>query len=116
MRLYPPDLGGVRVSMTVNNGTVQATFVADRPETAQLLQQQTQNFREMMSRNGLTVDQVQVTVSASSASSGANSYSSGQSGNGQQDRQEALWNRQQQQQTPGRQQSGQQNAWDETGN
>ena len=115
MRLYPPDLGGVRVSMTVHNGNVQAAFIVERPETAQLLQQQTQHFREMMSRHGLTVEQMRVTVSATSASSGANANYLGQSGTGQQDRQEALWERQQQQQSPDGQQPDQRNAWDETG-
>lgn len=72
LKLYPPDMGNIRVALTVqNNRTVQAQFIVERPETAQLLQQHLQSFQDSMSRQGLVVDRVQITVQpAGSASEG----------------------------------------------
>lgn len=63
LKLYPPDLGGVRVQMTVgNDGTTQAQFIVERAETAQLLQQHLKSFQQGLESRGLTVERVQVTV------------------------------------------------------
>jgi flagellar hook-length control protein FliK len=63
LKLYPPDLGNVRVELSVqNNHTAQAQFIVERPETAQLLQQHLQSFQDGLSRQGLTVDRVRITV------------------------------------------------------
>ena len=75
LRLKPPDLGPVRVELMVqNNHTLTAHFIAERPETARLLDQSMRHFRDAMLRNGLSVEQVvvsvQTTASASSHDSG----------------------------------------------
>ncbi|MCL5270408.1 MAG: flagellar hook-length control protein FliK [bacterium] len=65
LRLYPPDLGGVRVSINVQGDQVtQAVFVAEQPETARLLDQNIREFREALGRHGLTVGRIDVTVAA----------------------------------------------------
>lgn len=63
LRLYPPDLGGVRVQLNVSQGgVIQAQFVAEHAETARLIEQHTQHLREVLGRHGLVMDQVHVTV------------------------------------------------------
>ncbi len=73
LRLNPADLGGVHVSLNVGHDlTVQAQFVAERPETAQALQQNLNQLQEAFTRQGLTLDKVQVTVApAASQNSGS---------------------------------------------
>jgi len=62
LRLYPPDLGGVRVLLIVRaDHTAQAQFIVERPETALLLQEHMNQFRESLGRHGLAVERVQVT-------------------------------------------------------
>ena len=82
LRLYPPDLGGVRVHLTVNSdSTVQASFIAETAETAQLLDQNMGHFRQALSQHGLAVDKIQVAVQTPSGST-----SSGTTGNGSEQR------------------------------
>ncbi len=74
LRLYPPDLGRVRVEMSVQpDRTVQAQLIAERPETAQLLDQSLQHLREALTRHGLTVERVTVVVQSAAATGGAES-------------------------------------------
>lgn len=74
MKLYPPDMGGVRVSLNVSNDlNVQAQFIADRPETAQAIRQNLDQLQTAFARQGLSLDKVQVVVApnAGSQSGGA---------------------------------------------
>jgi flagellar hook-length control protein FliK len=69
MKLYPPDMGGVRVSMTVGNDlNVQAQFIADRPETAQAIKQNMDHLQTAFARQGLSLDKVQVVVAPAAGS------------------------------------------------
>lgn len=68
MRLYPPDMGQVRVSLNVGHDlSVQAQFVAERPETAQALRQNLTQLQDAFTRQGLTLDKIQVTVAQASS-------------------------------------------------
>ncbi len=68
MRLYPPDLGGVRVEMTVGHDlAVEAKFTVERPETALAIRQQLGQLEQALARQGLVVGKVQVTVAPVSA-------------------------------------------------
>ena len=79
LRLYPPDMGGVRVQLTVSNdSSVQATFVTERAETAQLLDQHMNQFRQALSQHGLRVDSLQVSVQTSATTGNPADNSSGQ--------------------------------------
>ncbi len=63
LRLRPADLGGVRVQLTVSNDlAVQASFVAERAETAQALRQQLGALEQALGRHGLTLERVAVSV------------------------------------------------------
>lgn len=76
LKLYPPDLGGVRVQMTVGtDGTTQAQFIVERAETAQLLKQHLKSFQQGLESHGLTVDRVQVTVQGTARPGSAGSES-----------------------------------------
>ncbi|MEN6625622.1 MAG: flagellar hook-length control protein FliK [Candidatus Sumerlaeia bacterium] len=76
MKLYPPDMGGVRVSLNVGNDlNVQAQFVADRPETAQAIRQNLDQLQTAFARQGLSLDKVQVVVAPGA---GSQSGSAGQ--------------------------------------
>ena len=86
LKLYPPDLGQVRVELTVmNDRSTQAQFFVERPETAQLLQQHLQSFQDGLSRHGLVVDRVQVTIQTVRAPS-ASQESAWKQGEGQESR------------------------------
>lgn len=77
LRLYPPDLGGVRVQLNVqSDGTAQAQFIVERAETAQLLQQHMRSFQQGMESHGIAVSSVKVTLQSTTvqpASAGAGS-------------------------------------------
>lgn len=78
LRLYPPDLGGVRVQMTVTaSGATQANFIVERPETAQLLQQHLRSFQQGMESRGLAVERVQVTLQSTVGAASSTSTDSG---------------------------------------
>lgn len=63
LRLQPEELGQVRIKLELVEGrTFRAEFVAERPETAQLLNRHLEQFREAIGRHGLTVEQVRVSV------------------------------------------------------
>lgn len=63
LRLSPPDLGGVKVELTMTaDRTVQTHFVVENRETGALLTQNVRQFTDALGRHGLNVDKVQVTV------------------------------------------------------
>lgn len=85
LKLYPPTLGEVQVELNLQGGTTaSAKFVAARPEAAVLLNNHMQEFREAMARNGVNVDQVQVSVSAREVSSSSGSHNAQWRDGGQQ--------------------------------
>ncbi len=62
LSLRPRSLGDVTVQMTVRDGTVAATVVADRVETGRLLQQNTDELRRTLQEQGLTIQEFTVDV------------------------------------------------------
>lgn len=63
LKLYPPDLGRVRVEMTLTSDkTVQAHFIAERSDTGQLLNQNMRQFTEALNQQGLSVERIQVSL------------------------------------------------------
>jgi flagellar hook-length control protein FliK len=82
LRLRPADLGGVRIILSVqNDSTVQARFIAERPETVQLLQQRVHLLQEGLSRQGLVVDKIQVSIQPAVAAGGAQGHADPSFGN-----------------------------------
>ncbi|NPA95008.1 MAG: hypothetical protein GXO58_06235 [Thermodesulfobacteria bacterium] len=64
LHLNPPELGTVKVSITVShNNHVQASFVADHPETRHILEANLQNLKDSLAHNGFSTAQVNVDIS-----------------------------------------------------
>ena len=51
--LHPADLGGVRITMRVHDGTVAATLAAETPAAAQALAQTASDLRRSLEGQGL---------------------------------------------------------------
>ncbi len=68
MRLDPPDLGQLRVQMTVMQGVVTASFQAESAQAQQLLERNLAVLRIALEGQGLTVERLTVTNSSSSPS------------------------------------------------
>lgn len=72
LKLYPPDLGQVRVELKVSaDRTLSAQFIVERPETAQMLSQHMKSFQDKLGQHGLVVDKIQVSVQQVSGASGS---------------------------------------------
>lgn len=64
LHLNPPELGTVKVSISVShNNHVQASFVADHPETRHILEAHMQSLKDSLAQNGFSMAQVNVDVS-----------------------------------------------------
>ena len=63
LHLNPPDLGSVRVNITVDhNNHVHASFIADHPDTKHLLEANLQNLKDQLAQNGFNLSNVNVDV------------------------------------------------------
>jgi len=63
LHLNPPELGSVKVNITVShNNHVQASFVADNPETRHILETNMQHLKDSLAQNGFSTAQVNVDV------------------------------------------------------
>ncbi len=62
LSLRPRELGDVQVQLAMRDGHVAALVVADRAETARLLQQDSGDLRRLLEGLGLRVDQLDVNV------------------------------------------------------
>lgn len=60
LRLTPPEMGTVRIQLTVDAGRVAAAFHADTAEARDLLGRQTQQLRQSLDRQGLTLERVSI--------------------------------------------------------
>ncbi len=71
MRLSPPELGLVKISLQVQHGVVSASFEAEQESVRHLLSSQLGQLRESLQSQGLTVERVDVHSRLLSAWSGA---------------------------------------------
>ena len=63
LHLNPPELGSVKVNITVShNNHVHASFVADHPETRHILEANMQQLKDSLAQNGFSTAQVNVDV------------------------------------------------------
>lgn len=63
LKLYPPDLGRVRVELKVaSDKTVRAQFIVERAETSELLQRNLPQFVRALGQHGLHVEKAYVTL------------------------------------------------------
>jgi len=80
MRLDPPELGQLRVQMTIARGIVSADFQASSPQAHALLEKNMVALRNALEGQGLTVERLAVHV-APSGSSGAGQQTMRDDGN-----------------------------------
>jgi flagellar hook-length control protein FliK len=64
LRLDPPDLGQLRIQMTVARGVVTAEFHATTPQAHELLERNMAALRSTLEGHGLTVERLNVQVAA----------------------------------------------------
>lgn len=60
LRLTPPEMGTVRIQLSVEAGRVAAVFHADTAEARDLLGRQVQQLRQSLDRQGLTLERVSI--------------------------------------------------------
>jgi|GEM_PF-6566630 len=60
IRMTPPDLGMVRVTMNLRNGVVSASFVAENNSVSDMLSNQMGHLRNALQSHGLTIDRIDV--------------------------------------------------------
>jgi flagellar hook-length control protein FliK len=75
MRLTPPELGDVRISMTIVRDVVSAQFFAQSAEAQTMLDKHMGTLRASLEQQGLTVERLQ--VHASNSSNGSNASTTG---------------------------------------
>jgi len=71
MRLQPPELGSLRVQMSIIQGTVSAQFTATTEHAQMLLERNLTVLRAALQSNGLTVERLGVQLASGESSSSA---------------------------------------------
>lgn len=59
MRLDPPDLGELRIQMSLSRGVVSAQFEASNPQAHELINKHLATLRSSLESQGLTVERLQ---------------------------------------------------------
>lgn len=65
LRLDPPSLGSIKVDVTLKDGSLHARIVADSPQSNLLLREKAFDLQKVLSKSGLNVDTVSVSVGSS---------------------------------------------------
>jgi len=76
VRLDPPNLGRVRVDVTLRDGALHARITAETPQVNQLLRERAGDLQLTLRRMGMNVDKVTVSVAAEQGDYNAGSQSS----------------------------------------
>lgn len=71
IRLAPEGMGSLKISMSVSEGSVAASFKATTPEASRLLKGQLEALRESFEARGLRVDRLTVSGPTQPASASA---------------------------------------------
>lgn len=82
MRLDPPELGALRVQMTIRDGVVSATFAASTGKAHGLLRQHLGLLRSALESHGLTVERLHIQNMTTAQNSQESARSDQQSGGG----------------------------------
>ena len=85
IRISPPDLGTVRMDVSVRQNMLTLRVIADHPEARQMLQSRMGELREALGQHGITVDRIDVearrTTAGENTSQGQDQQSSRQGSN-----------------------------------
>ncbi len=68
IKLHPAELGELKIDIAVKNGSVKANFLAQSQHVQEILEKQMPKLREIMEQQGVTVDDILVTLDADSFS------------------------------------------------
>jgi flagellar hook-length control protein FliK len=99
VRLSPPELGALRIELTIQNGVMSARLEAETPAARNLLLDNLPALRDRLAQQDVRIDQFDVDVRRdSSGSAGGNA---GQNGPGDRPAQESDWRQSQQRQDRG---------------
>jgi len=79
LRLTPPDLGTLRIQVTMNGGSVNATFEASTAAVGRALESSAATLRQALEGQGLTVERINVQVNTSHGSNATAQQNAGDS-------------------------------------
>ncbi len=75
LHLNPPELGRVRVSLSVTGGNhVNATFIAEHPETRQIIEASMAQLRDQLHQNGFSLGDLNVGLGGRQDSADSSSF------------------------------------------
>ena len=80
IRLDPPELGTIRLSLQADKDTIRGVVRADNPETFKQLQRETPQLIERLSEGGIQVKQIDVQLSTNGGGTPSGWQSSGAGG------------------------------------
>lgn len=64
LRLYPQELGEVRMAIKVEQDNVKAHIIAQNPQAQEMIDRHLPRLREALEQQGLNLHQIEVTVAA----------------------------------------------------
>ena len=71
IQLQPPDLGPVRIELTLNGESTRVAFSAAQPETRQAIEQSLPILKDLLAERGLTLGDTSVSDGGAYAEAGA---------------------------------------------
>ena len=84
LKLDPPELGVLQVSLKMTDGVMSATFTTENAQATQALSHSLQQLKNSLEGAGISVDRIQVRQSSESNSASSNNSQQGQDGSQQQ--------------------------------
>lgn len=79
LRLTPPDLGTLRIQVTMSGGSVQATFEASTAAVGRVIEQNAATLRHSLEGQGLHVERINVQVNTANSSNASAQQDTGDS-------------------------------------
>ncbi len=68
IKLHPAELGELKIDIAVKDGNVKANFLAQSQHVQEILEKQLPKLREIMEQQGMSVDDIQVSLESDSHS------------------------------------------------
>ncbi len=87
LKLNPPELGALTVTLVVRGNEVTAVLKTDQPETAQLLQEQMNHLRASLEEQGLKVAKLDVQAEVADSGADQNAWQGAEQHNMEQEQQ-----------------------------
>ncbi len=81
MRLDPPDLGPIRITLTLNDGVAQAAFVSPHANVRSAVENALPQLQQQLAQNGISLGQTSVSDQGQAQQEAANTNGSGAKAN-----------------------------------